>query len=221
MCTGAEAQVAAAVIAGAGTVASMSAAERADRERKRALVQGIEDEKAITKKSAERTSQYLAENFDPSKRAAAYEGEADKAEKSFGELLAEQAAQGQGEINPATTGAVSDTYTRERARATAGASERARQLSRLMARAGAGGGLAQQDAIRGADYSSDLLGFGVESQMAQRRANARYGGANAAGRDLALLGGLMTAGSMAAGSTGSGRAGTTTTSGTPSIRSYG
>lgn len=189
-------------VSAAGTGASMMAAQEQAAAQKRAMRQGMEEERRIQNKANDRTQEYVKDTFDPTNRAANYEQQAAKQEQSFGELLAKQAIDGQGAINDATAGAVSDTYTRAKAQAEAGAAERARTLSRLMARSGATGGLYGQEAMTGADYASDMMGYGVDSRLNSNRTNARYGAAGSKGQGLALLGGLM---SGAAGSMGTGK----------------
>lgn len=200
MGTGTEAVWVPAVLSAVGTAATVSASEKAASERKRAIMQGVEEEAAVQDKSNARTNEFVQQTFAPTTRTANYEAEAGKAEKSFGELLASQAGQGQGEINPATTGAVSNEYLRSKASSTAQAAERARTLSRLMARGGATGGMMGRESLAGSDYASDMLGFGAQSRTAQRGTGVRLGQASNAGQDMALLGGLLGAGSQYAGS---------------------
>lgn len=175
-----------------GTALSANAASQAQRAQKRALLRGIEQESAIQDKANDRTKDYVEDTFDPTTRNANYEAQATKQEQSFGDLLAKQATLGQGEITPATAGAVSDAYTRSKADATAQAADRARTLSKLLARGGASGNLRGEEALTGADYSSDMLGLGVESRLNQGRTKNAYGIAGNSGNDLALLGGLLT-----------------------------
>lgn len=216
MCTGIEPYLVASAVASAGgTVLSMNAAAKQDRERKQALLQGIEEQSAIQDKANARTDEFVKDTYDPTKRAANYEAEAAKTEKSLGELLSSQAASGQGGITDSTTGAVSDAYTRQKAHSTAAAADRSRTLSRLLSRGGAAGGLFGSEALKGADYSSDMLGFGVDSQLAKNRAGVRAGAANSAGNGMALLGGLLSgAGTVLGGMGGMGGANTTDYRGT-------
>lgn len=200
MCTGFE--IAALAAAAGGTALQMNAASQQARERKQAALQGIEDQAAVQDKANARTDQFVADTYDPTKRAANYEAEAAKTEKSLGELLATQAANGQGGITDSTTGAVSDAYTRQKAQSTAAAADRSRTLSRLLSRGGAAGGLFGTEALKGADYSSDMLGFGVDSQLARNRAGVRAGAANSAGNGMALLGGLLSTAGTAVGGMG-------------------
>lgn len=200
MCTGFE--IAALGALAGGTALQVSSANQAERAQKRALLRGIEQESAIQDKANDRTKDYVEDTFDPTARNANYEAQATKQEQSFGELLAKQAAQGQGEITPATAGAVSDSYTRSKADATAQAADRARTLSRLLARGGASGNLRGEEALTGADYSSDMMGYGVESRLGRGRTSAAYGAAGNSGNDLALLGGLLSGSSGVIGSMG-------------------
>lgn len=180
-----------ALLAAGGTAVQMRAANQAEQAQKRAVLRGIEQESEIQDKANDRTQDFVKDTFDPAARNANYETQATKQEQSFGELLAKQAAQGQGEITPATAGAVSDSYTRSKADATAQAAERARTLSKLLARGGASGNLRGEEALTGADYSSDMMGYGVESRLNQNRTRNAYGVAGSSGNDLALLGGLL------------------------------
>lgn len=179
------------LLAAGGTAVQMRAADKTEQAQKRALLRGIEQESAIQDKANDRTQDFVEDTFDPATRNANYEAQATKQEQSFGQLLAKQAEQGQGEITPATSGAVSDSYTRSKAGATAQAAERARQLSKLLARGGASGNLRGEEALGGADYSSDMMGYGVESRLNQNRTNNAFGAAGNKGNDLALLGGLL------------------------------
>lgn len=197
-----DATTAALAISAIGTGASYAGQQRADRERKRATMQGIEAETDAQKKTGLRTTQYLQETLDPTKRAANYETAAADQEANLGSLLADQASAGQGNVNSATAGAVSDTYTRARAQSTADQAVQARNMARLLARAGASGNLFGREAIAGADYSSDLMGIGAESAMSRRRAQNRYGAADNQGRNLQLIGGLLSGASSAVGSRG-------------------
>lgn len=183
----------------AGTGISMMGAQEARDKQQRALMQGLEEDAAIQDRANDRTSEFVQDTFDPTTRAANYEAEAAKTEKSFGELLAKQATEGQGEINDSTAGALSDTYTREKAKSTAAAADRTRNLSRLLARGGATGGLFDNEAMKGADYSSDMMGFGVDSRMNKGLTDARFGAAGNAGGGMALLGGLLSGGAGAMG----------------------
>lgn len=189
MCTGFE--IAALGALAGGTALQVSSANQAERAQKRALLRGIEQESAIQDKANDRTKDYVEDTFDPTARNANYEAQATKQEQSFGELLAKQAAQGEGAITPATAGAVSDSYTRSKADATAKAAERSRQLSKLLARGGASGNLRGEEALTGADYSSDMMGYGVESRLNKNRTGSNFDVAGGAGNDLALLGGLL------------------------------
>lgn len=178
-------------LAAASAYASYSSAERAAEERKNAAVAGAEEEARIQDKANEATQDFVTETFDPTTRAANYEGEAASREKALGDLLASQSDQGMGEVSSATTGNLSDTYARSRAGATAATAQKARNQAKLLSRAGATGGLFGREAITGADYASDMLGFGVDSRLNQNRTGIRYGAADGAGRNLALLGGLL------------------------------
>lgn len=189
MCAGGE--IAALALAAGGTAVSMSASQRAERERKQALLTGINEEAGIQDRANKRTDRYVEETFDPTKRLANYETEAATKEASLGELLAKQAAAGQGEITASTTGALSDAYTRQKASATAASTAKSRTLAKLLSRSGAAGGLYGNEALKGADYSSDMLGFGTESAMNRNMTNVNAGAAGSAGNDLALLGGLL------------------------------
>lgn len=180
-----------ALLAAGGTAVQMRAANQAEQAQKRAVLRGIEQESEIQDKANDRTQDFVKDTFDPAARNANYETQATKQEQSFGELLAKQASQGQGEITPATAGAVSDSYTRSKADATAQAAERARTLSKLLARGGASGSLRGEEALTGADYSSDMMGYGVESRLNKNRTGARFDAAGNSGNDLALLGGLL------------------------------
>lgn len=203
MGTGAEIAAYAAMAASAAGAGAtyMSAQEQADA-RQRATNQGIESQADISHKSADMTKNYVGDTFDPTTRAANYEGVATTKEKSFGDLLAKQATDGQGGITDATTGAVSDAYTRSKATATADASQRARTLSRLLSRGGANAGLFSREALTGADYSSDMLGLGTDSQLAKNRTQVGYDAAGREGSGLALLGGLLSGSSGAVASIG-------------------
>jgi hypothetical protein len=181
----------AAAVSGAGTVASVASNAQADRERRRAISAGMEEESRIQNKANTATKEYVEETYDPTQRLVNYEEEASGREKALGDLLAAQEASGEGAIDSATGGAVSDTYTQARARAAADAAKRSRTNSRLMARAGATGGLFGSEALVGSDYASDMLGFGVDSRLNQRRTNSQYGAAS--GGNLAALGGLLQA----------------------------
>lgn len=189
MCTGFE--MAALAAAAGGTYASISASQRAADAQQRALMQGIEQQEVIQDRANDRTTKYVDDTFDPTKRAANYEAEAAKAEQSFGDLLTKQAAAGEGDINASTTGALSDAYTQAKAQSTADAAQRSRTLSKLMSRQGATGGLFSSEALKGADYSSDMLGFGAQSAMNRNATNVKAGQAGQAGAGLAMLGGLL------------------------------
>lgn len=180
-----------ALLAAGGTAVQMRAANQAEQSQKRALLRGIEQESATQDKANDRTKSFVEDTFDPTTRNANYEAEAAKQEQNLGQLLAAQASQGQGGITPATAGAVSDTYTQKKAEATATAADRARTLTRLLARGSAGANLRGEEALTGADYSSDMLGLGLESRLNKGRTNAAYGMAGNSGNDLALLGGLL------------------------------
>ncbi len=167
------------------------AAEKQESARKRAINQGLEAEGQIQKKANLRTNDFVQDNFDPTNRAANYETQAANQEKSFGELLAKQSSLGQGEINDSTAGALSDEYVRGKAKATADTQQRTRDLSRLLSRQGAVGGLANQDAMAGGDYSSDMMGFGVDQRLNNNLTNVKFGSAGSKGGELSLLGGLL------------------------------
>jgi hypothetical protein len=188
MCTGAEAAMLAASVAATG--ASYMSAEKADEERKRALMQGIEAEDKIQEKANAATEDYVKETFGGD-RQANYEAGAKQGEEALGQLLSKQAELGQGDVTAGTTGAVSSTYTRAKAQAAADQATKARNSARLLSRAGGAGTLFGNEAIAGADYASDMLGFGVDSRLNQGLTGARYGQAGGAGRNLALLGGLL------------------------------
>jgi hypothetical protein len=189
MCTGAE--IAMLAMAAAGTATSVISADEQADARRRAAAQGAEAEAKIQDKANEATQDFVTETFDPTTRAANYEGEAAGREKALGDLLASQSDQGMGEVSSATTGNLSDTYARARAGATASTAQKARNQAKLLSRAGATGGLFGREAIKGADYASDMLGFGVDSRLNQSLTGARYGQAASAGDDMAMLGGLL------------------------------
>jgi hypothetical protein len=199
MCTGAEAAMVAATVIGTG--AGYMSAEKADEERKRALMQGIEGDAEVQDKANAATQEYVTETFDPTKRAENYEAGVSKNEDALGQLLAKQSELGQGDVTSGTTGAVSDTYTRAKAQATADQASKARNTARLLSRAGGAGSLFGNEAITGADYASDMLGFGVDQRLNANRTNARYGAAGSSGSDLALLGGLLSGAGQAYGGT--------------------
>lgn len=181
-----------------GTGAAYMSAEDQAAQRKKATMQAIEEEAGIQQKANTTTDEFVKENFDPTTRAANYEAQATKTEKSLGDLLSDQMSAGQGGVSPAAAGALSSAYTEGAGRATAAAGDKARTLSRLLGRGGAAGGLFGQDAERGADYASDMLGLGVDSRLNRNRANVAYGNAGNAGNDMALIGGLLSGGAGAA-----------------------
>ena len=187
MCTGAEAALLAASVASTGLSVMSAQDEAADRRRAAAL--GAENEAAIQDKANERTQEYVKETFDPTARQANYEAEAGSREKALGDLLAKQGELGQGDVSSATTGALSDTYNTAKAAATNRSAAKAATTARLLARAGGAGGLFGNEALTGADYASDMLGFGVDSALNRTATGARYN--NAGGGNLALLGGLL------------------------------
>lgn len=197
MCTGVEA--APIIIAALGTGASYMAAEQADKERKQALIQGIEQDEKIQDKANLATQDYVQETFDPTKRQENYETAAGDTERALGQLLSKQSDLGQGDVSAATSGAVSADYTRAKAKSAADAATKARSTAKLLSRGGALGNLFGNEAMTGADYASDMLGFGADSRMNSSLTNARYGQAGGAGRDLALLGGLLSGASTAYG----------------------
>jgi hypothetical protein len=189
MCTGFE--IAALAAAAGGTALSVTGAQQAAREKQRTLIQGIDEQSSIQKKANDRTDEFVTDTYTPDARMQNYEMEAATGEKTLGNLLSAQAATGQGDITGATTGAVSDAYTRQKAKTTAATTQSSRNLAKLMARSGAAGGLARNEATAGSDYSSDLLGYGAESKMAQNGTNVALGQAGSGGGGLALLGGLL------------------------------
>lgn len=197
MCTGAE--IAGLAVAAAGSAASYMSAEDAADERRRAAALGAENEAKIQDKANEATKEYVTETFDPTKRAVNYENEAGSREKALGELLSAQSDLGQGDVSAATTGAVSGAYDTARANATDRSAQRAKNTARLLARAGGAGGLFGNEAIKGADYASDMLGFGVDSNLNRTLTGARYQNAGDGG-NLALLGGLLSGAGKAYGS---------------------
>lgn len=199
MCTGAEAAVLVASVA--GTALSADASAKADADRKRALVQGVEEEAKIQDKANLATNDYVKETYDPTKRAQNYETQATDREAALGSLLAKQSEGGKGDITPATSGALSDTYTQAKAGATADSAQRARTLTKLLSRSGATGGLFGQEALTGADYASDVLGLGVNSKLNANLTNSRYNAAGNSGNNLALLGGLLSGAGRAYGGT--------------------
>lgn len=185
-----------------GTGASISAQQEAAQDKKRTLLQGIEGEEKIQKQSNQLTDEYVKDTFDPTTRNANYETRATDREKALGDLLATQSASGQGGVNAAATGALSDSYTKAKASATATSADKARNLSRLLARSSASGNLLGQEALAGADYSSDMMGLNQQSQLNSRLTNSRYGAAGNSGSSLALLGGLLSGAGSLAGSYG-------------------
>lgn len=194
MCTGAEAAMLAATVIGTGT--SIYSADQEASDRRRAAALGAENEAAIQDKANATTQDYVKETFDPTQRAENYETEAGSREKALGDLLAKQGELGQGGVNNATTGALSDTYTQAKATATANSAQKARNSARLLARAGGAGGLFGNEALSGADYASEMLGLGVDSALNRTATNARY---NNSGNNLALLGGLLSGAGQAYG----------------------
>jgi hypothetical protein len=196
MCTGAE--IAMLAMAAAGTATSVYTADQEADNRRRAAAQGAEAEAKIQDKANDATQEFVTETFDPTTRAANYESEAGTREKALGDLLAAQSDQGMGDVNAATTGALSDTYTRAKAGATASSAQKARNQAKLLSRAGATGGLFGREAITGADYASDMLGFGVDSRLNQSLTGARYG--NAGNQNLQMLSGLLAGAGQAYGS---------------------
>jgi hypothetical protein len=195
MCTGAE--VAALALAAAGTATSVYSSDQAADDRRRAAALGAENEAAIQDKANEATKDYVTETFDPTKRAENYETEAGSREKALGDLLSKQSELGQGDVGTGATGAVSSTYGQARAAAAASSAQKARNSARLLARAGGAGGLFGNEAIRGADYASDMLGLGVDSALNRTATGARYGAAG--NQNLALLGGLLSGAGQAYG----------------------
>lgn len=189
------------IISALGAGASYMSAEKADAERKRVLLRGIEGEEAIQDKANAATEDYVKETFDPTKRAANYEAGVTKNEEALGALLAKQAEQGQGTVSAGTTGAVSDTYARAKASATATQATKARDTARLLARSGGAGSLFGNEALVGADYASNMLGFGVDQRLNGNLTQSQYGAAGGAGNNLALLGGLLSGASTAYGGT--------------------
>lgn len=198
MCMGAEAGWVPLVISAIGAGASYMSAEKADEARKRALMQGIEAEDKIQEKANAATEDYVRETFGTG-RQENYEAGAKQGEEALGQLLSKQAELGQGDVTAGTTGAVSSTYTRAKAKAAADQATKARNTARLLSRAGGAGTLFGNEAIAGADYASDMLGFGVDSRLNQNLTGSRYGAAGSAGRDLALLGGLLSGAGQAYG----------------------
>lgn len=200
MCYGAEGAWVPLVVSALGAGASYMSAEKADAERKRALLRGIESDEAIQDKANAETGEYVKDTFDPTTRAENYETGVSKNEEALGQLLSKQAELGRGDVNAGTAGAVSDTYVRARARATADQATKARTSARLLSRAGGAGSLFGDEALAGADYASNMLGFGVDQRLNMNRTQADYGAANG-GNNLALLGGLLSGASRAYGGT--------------------
>lgn len=197
MCTGAEIAMLAA--AAASSAASYMSAEDAADDRRRAAALGAETEAKIQDKANDATETFVKETFDPTTRQENYEAGAKANEDALGELLSKNAEVGMGDVNAATTGKVSDTYTRAKAQATADSTQKARNQAKLLSRGGALGGLFGNESLAGADYSSDMLGFGVDSRMNRNLTNMRYGQAGG-NNELALLGGLLAGAGQAYGS---------------------
>lgn len=186
MCTGAEIAL---LASAAGAATTMVAQDQRDRATDRAIQQGAEEESKIQRRANNTTNDYVRETFTPETRTQNYEAQATKREQSLGDILA-QASEGQG---TAATGAVSSDYTRAKAAADANSSARASKSARLLARGGALGDLFGNEAIRGGDYASDMLGFNADSNMNRTLTNSNVRRAQRKGRELELLGGLMSA----------------------------
>lgn len=216
MGTGAEAYVIPALVSAVGTAVTYTAAQKANNERKQALVNGINSQADVQKKANALTDDFVTKTYDPATRAANYESTVGDRTTSFDNLLSSQAAAGEGAIDPAATGALSDAYTQKKATATAAAASKTRTLASLLARSGAGGGLAGNEAVAHSGYSSDLLGYGQSATMANNLTGVQASNAENSGNTLALLGGLLS---------GTGRAlpvgKTTAPYETPSLMSYG
>lgn len=178
---------------------SMSAQQQAARQKQRALIQSIDEQSNIQTKANDRTDQYVTDTYTPQARMTSYESGATTAEKTLGDLLTSQAATGQGAITDATSGAVSNAYLRQKAATTAATTQDAREYAKLLARSGARAELARREASASTDYSSDMLGFGADSRMAQRSGEVASQLSGGAGDGLALLGGLLSGGAKGIG----------------------
>lgn len=188
MCTGME--IAALAMSGIGTVMQMQSADDAAAEQKRIINQAAEEEARLNDKKAQTIEGFAKETYDPKTRDQRYEQAATKQETSLVDsLLKANAGNNGGEIKTAAEGDLSSDYTRAKGAATAAATEDILKRARLMARAGAGGQMFNDEALKGGQLSSDVAGINSSINRTNRDAQTQLGGVR---NDGSLVGGLLT-----------------------------
>lgn len=187
MCTGAE--IAGLALAAGGTVMQqMSAADTAD-EQRRIINQAAEETAKKDVQKQNLITNHTADVYNATDRNQRYEDAATKQEGSLADALLSANGGNTGEVTQEAQGNVSNDYMRNKAAATASASDDILKRIRLMARSGAAGLMYNDEQLKGGQLSSDVAGINSDIQRTNNAANTALGGVRNTG---SLAGGLLT-----------------------------
>lgn len=187
MCTGAE--IAGLALAAGGTVMQqMSAGDAADEQRRIINQAAAETENKNVQKQNLITN-HTADVYGADNRDKRYEDAATKNEGSLTDALLSANGGNTGEVTQEAQGSLSNDYTRNKAAATAAASDDILKRIRLMARSNASGLMYNDEQLKGGQLSSDVAGINSDINRTNNAANTALGGVRNNG---SLAGGLLT-----------------------------
>ncbi len=186
MCTGVEiAGLAAAV---GGTVLQQQAADSAADKQASILGRAAEESERLNSKKADTIEKFAADTFNPLQRDQKYEQAAAKNELGLTDALLSANGGGEGEINTAATGKLSNDYLRSKAQATSDSATDILRRTRLMSRNNAAGLMYGDESLAGGQLASDVMGINSEGTRNRTATNAALNGAQNQG---SLVGGLL------------------------------
>lgn len=187
MCTGAE--IAGLALAAGGTVMQqMSAGDAADQQRK-IINQAAEETAKKDVQKQNLITNHTTDVYGADNRDKRYEDAATKQEGSLTDALLSANGGNTGEVTQEAQGSLSNDYTRNKAAATAAASDDILKRIRLMARSNASGLMYNDEQLKGGQLSSDVAGINSDITRTNNAANTALGGVKNNG---SLAGGLLT-----------------------------
>lgn len=186
MCTGAE--IVGLALSAGSQLMQMNSANDAAEKQQSILAANAKREEEEQKKKAALVTDFAKDTFDPTKRDQRYEDAATKQETSLIDQL--KAAQGgdTGKVEGDVAGNLSSDYLQAKGAATSAATEDILKRARLMARAGAGGLMYNDESLKGGQLASDIAGINSNISSIRRTTDAQLAGVNNNG---SLIGGIM------------------------------
>lgn len=189
MCTGVEPWMVSAALSGVGMVMQQQSSDDAAEQQQRILNQSAEEEARLSKQKSDTIENFAEKTYSPQQRDQRYEDAATKQETSLiDSLLKANSANNGGEVSNATQGALSSDYARSRGAATAAATSDILKRARLMARAGAGSLMYNDEALKGGELSSDIAGIDSKIRRTDRYLDQQLKGVRNQG---SFAGGLL------------------------------